>query len=153
MRHESKVSSVGLMNEAMIKIDADVSDWRDAIKVAGDLLVQSGHIEDAYISAMIESALENGPYFVLVPGVALPHASSSRGVLREGVSVVTLAHPVTFMDSPNNPVELVICLAAQDGPEHLELLTKVSQLLLSPDDLQAVMKAKSASDILAVFNP
>ena len=116
------------------------------------MLVDVGSIESCYIDAIIENMQEYGPYFVLAPGVAMPHASCSSGVHQVDISVVTLANEVAFMDSLNNPVKLVICLAATDNNSHIELLKKVSQILSDETCVQRVKHAKTVEEVLTIFN-
>lgn len=144
---------LSLMNEEMIQLNARAEDWKEAIHLGGDLLFKSNCIEARYIDAMINNMIENGPYFVLAPGVAMPHASSKSGVKKLSMSLVTLAEPIAFSDSPNNPVELVICLAAVNDTSHLDLLRNVSELLSSPEDVRKVISATSAEEVLQIFNP
>lgn len=82
----------------------------------------------------------------------MPHASCSSGVHQVDISVVTLANEVAFMDSLNNPVKLVICLAATDNNSHIELLKKVSQILSDETCVQRVKHAKTVEEVLTIFN-
>lgn len=140
------------ISKDVVRIRAEACSWQDAIRTAGNLLMENGCVEECYIDAMIKSMVEHGPYFVLAPGVALPHAASGSGVRRTGMSVVTLARPVEFMESPNNPVELVICLAAADGESHLDLLASLSELLMDAEALECVKGADDPEDVLRAFS-
>ena len=62
------------LNEKTIRTNIAASDWKEAIQKAGQILVDEGIAENTYIEAMIENGEVNGGYFVLVPGVAVPHA-------------------------------------------------------------------------------
>lgn len=144
---------LSLMNKEMIQLNAQVEGWEEAIQLGGDLLFESNCIEARYIDAMINNMIENGPYFVLAPGVAMPHASSKDGVKKLSMSLVTLAKPIAFLDTPNNPVELVICLAALDDTSHLDLLRNVSELLSNPEDVRKIITATKVEEVLQIFNP
>ena len=144
---------MGLINKELVHVNATAVTWEEAIQLGGNLLMQNGYINASYIDAMINNMLENGAYFVLAPGVAMPHARSEAGAIKTGISIVTLREPVKFLDTPNNPVKLVICLSAADSESHLDLLTKVSELLSDSTSVAAVMKAKTADEVLAQFHP
>lgn len=145
---------MGLIHEGNTAFGVDADTWQEAVRAGGELLRKNGCATAEYVDAMIANTVENGPYYVLVPGVAMPHASSSAGVLKLGVSLITLARPLRFLDSPNNPVDLVICLAAEDGEEHLSLLTKMSELLMDDSGaLDQLRRSTCVKDVLDIFNP
>ena len=59
---------------------------------------------DAYVDAMVENIKENGPYVVIWPGTALPHADCLEGVKQEAASLLRLKKPVDFHHESNDPV-------------------------------------------------
>jgi len=63
-----------------IRVGVTAGDWRQAIRQAGQLLVDDGRITAAYVDAMIRSVETLGPYMVLMPGFALAHAAPSAAV-------------------------------------------------------------------------
>ncbi len=67
------------LTEDLIRVDVHCKDYREAIRACGNILLQTGAIENDYIDAMIECAEANGPYFVLSKGFAIPHASTGPG--------------------------------------------------------------------------
>ena len=151
-RERNGVLDLRLLNKERVALQVRVKDWKEAVRVSGQLLVDVGSIESCYIDAIIENMREYGPNYVLAPGVAMPHASCSSGVHQVDISVVTLANEVAFMDSLNNPVKLVICLAATDNNSHIELLKKVSQILSDETCVQRVKHAKTVEEVLTIFN-
>ena len=63
-----------LVNKSFIRLGVVAADREEAIQKAATPLVDAGMIEKRYIEAIIRSMKDNGPYFVLLPHVALPHA-------------------------------------------------------------------------------
>ena len=59
-----------------IKLNVDASDWRDSMVKSGQLLVDSDYITKDYIDLTIKCVEENGPYIVIIPGLALSHSTS-----------------------------------------------------------------------------
>jgi ascorbate PTS system EIIA or EIIAB component len=104
--------------------------WREAIRVACEPLVEQGAAEARYPDRCIEMVDEHGPYIVLAPGIALAHARPEDGVLKLGVSAVTLAEPVTFGHEDNDPVDLVFAFGSPDRDQHVGLLSKLATALL-----------------------
>ena len=83
-----------LLPDRAIWIGADATDWRDAIRRAGDALIASGAVTHAYTDEMIATVESLGPYIVIAPGIALAHSRPSPAVLRTGLSLVLLGlHP------------------------------------------------------------
>ena len=107
-----------LLGDESIDLNARAANWRDAITIAGKLLESSGAITSAYTQAMIESLEVNGPYIVVAPGFAFAHARPSEAVKRTAISWVRLETPVAFGHGTNDPVNLVVALAAQDDRAH-----------------------------------
>ena len=114
--------------------------WREAIGLAGDGLVAAGVATAAYTQAMIDVVETNGPYIVIAPGFALAHARPSAEVLRWGMSLVTLAEPVQFGAGANDPVSVVVGLAAVDKQQHIDALQLLAEKLSQPDFMNSLLK-------------
>lgn len=141
-----------LLKKENVALRVKANDWKEAVVAGGTLLVEAGSIEPRYIDAIIQNALHYGPYFVLTPGVALPHASCVLGVHNVDMSVITLENELAFLDSPNNPVKLVITLAATGNGDHLALLKKVSEILSNEACVTRVKNAETIEEVLTIFN-
>ncbi|MGX1761936.1 PTS sugar transporter subunit IIA [Streptomyces lydicus] len=70
-----------LLPQAAVRLDVRVTDWREAIRTAGGLLVGTGATTEAHTAEMIRNVEENGPYLVIAPGFAFAHARPSPAVL------------------------------------------------------------------------
>ncbi|MCK9907035.1 PTS sugar transporter subunit IIA, partial [Microbacteriaceae bacterium K1510] len=70
-----------------------------------------------------------GPYVIIAPGVALPHARPEHGVISTGISVVRFAQPVAFAPGPESQVTVMICLAAIDSSSHLGYLQTIADII------------------------
>ncbi|HET8778964.1 MAG TPA: PTS sugar transporter subunit IIA [Agromyces sp.] len=141
--------------EAIVTL-ARADDWRAAVRIAGERLVASGATTDAYTDEMISAIDEHGPYIVIAPGFALAHARPSPAVLQTGLSWVSLAEPVPFGHSVNDPVRLVVGLAATDHDGHIEAMSSLAAILADPAALDELLAADSPSrvrDLLAGHSP
>ena len=112
-----------ILAEEAIALQVEAKNWEDAIRQAGQLLLNIGKIESPYIEAIIRNIHELGPYILIAPNVALPHARPEDGVIEEGISVLTLSHPVAFDE--NRSFQIVLCLAAVDHNLHIDMLQKI----------------------------
>jgi len=130
-----------------IAVQAVAADWREAVELAGNLLVQSGRTTTDYTGAMVAAIEELGPYIVIAPGVALAHARPSEAVLATGMSLVTLAKPVAFGNLANDPVSLVFALAAADQDSHIDLLQGFATLMSNPASVNLLLTSTSVETI------
>ncbi|WP_299167894.1 PTS sugar transporter subunit IIA [uncultured Arthrobacter sp.] len=138
--------SLNLAEElSSITTKATASDWREAIRLAGDGLVAGGVTTEAYTEEMITAVEEHGPYIVIAPGIALAHARPAESVLKGGLSWVSLETPVEFGHASNDPVTLVIGLAALDHTAHIEVLKAVAGVL-SNKEVRARLEAAETPD-------
>lgn len=143
---------VGALGEGAIILGAKADDWRHAVTLAGDALVAAGTTTHAYTEAMIAAIDELGPYIVIAPGIALAHARPSEAVLSTGLSWVGLSQPVEFGHQSNDPVDLVIGLAATDHDGHLEVMSSLAGVLADPDHmarLRAATEPRQVRELLA----
>lgn len=138
-----------LLPREAIRVGVEAEDWRAAVTAAGEELAASGATAAAYTAEMIATIEQLGPYVVLAPGIALPHARPSASVRRAGLSMVTLAHPVSFGHPENDPVTLVIALAAPDSSAHAAALATLAQFLAEPARRDTLLRARSADEIAA----
>ena len=96
---------------------------------------------------MIQAFEELGPYMVIAPGIALAHGRPSEAVLATGLSLVTLSTPVVFGSPNNDPVSLVIGLAAVDHDSHIDLMAALSELLMSDDSVNFLASATNEGEV------
>ncbi|CAH0535252.1 Ascorbate-specific PTS system EIIA component [Vibrio stylophorae] len=135
-----------------IYLDAQVDNAEQAIRVSGDCLLRAGAITSDYIDAMVHNWQENGAYFVIAPGLALPHARPECGVLEAQISIVRLQTPVVFGNEENDPVDLVIGLAATGSQQHVQLIQKVALVLSDERKYAALKQATDKESVMALFN-
>ncbi|MEU5582557.1 PTS sugar transporter subunit IIA [Streptomyces huasconensis] len=134
-----------------VLLDVPAADWREAVRRAGDLMVATGAATDPYTAEMIRNVEENGPYIVIAPGLAFAHARPSPAVLGTGMSWVRLAEPVEFGHESNDPVELVVGLAAQDASAHTAAMGALARLLADPDTARALREAPTPRAVHALL--
>ncbi len=140
-----------LLSEECIALNVDAVTWQDAITRAGALLTAAGIAEDTYTEAMIANVVDNGPYIVVAPGFAFAHARSSPAVHRTGMSWLRLAAPVAFGHKTNDPVALVVALAATDAGAHTAAMAELAKLLGDPARRTALDTATTPAELLAVL--
>ena len=140
-----------LLNQALaegsISVRATASNWKQAIELAGEALVRSNRTTAEYTQAMVQAFEELGPYMVIAPGIALAHARPSAAVLGRGLALITLSEPVVFGSEANDPVRLVIGLAAVDHDSHIDLMAALSELLMDVMKVNMLLQAENVEQV------
>ena len=134
-----------------VAAQVQASDWREATRIAGDLLVASGRTTPQYTQDIIAMLEELGPYQVIAPGIALVHARPSEAVLTTGLSLAVLAQGVEFGNKANDPVRLVFGLAAQHHDSHIEVLAEIANKLSSETFVKSVLTIHSEAEFRQIL--
>lgn len=142
----------GLLRDDAVALDVSVRDWCEAIRVAGGLLEDTGSITPAYTDAMVDSVDANGPYIVVAPGFAFAHARPSEAVKETALSWVRLKHPIHFGHAKNDPVTLVVALAAQNDSAHTSAMKDLAKLLGNRAKRERLDTVTSASELRQVLD-
>ncbi len=145
-----------LIENNSIKLHQSASNWEEAIKIGTDLLVAAGTIEPRYYDNIVSKIKEMGPYIILAPGLAMPHARPEEGVIKTSFALVTLDTPIYF-DGEDEPVDVLLTLAGSDSDQHMQGLMEITQVLDDPDsdtgvDLDKIRRCKTAEDVYAVID-
>jgi len=140
-----------LIRENLVNVDVEVQDWEEAIRAAGKLMVDDGAVEPRFVDAMIRVKNEFGPYIVVAPGIALPHAKPEDGVIQASIAVIRLKNTVEFGNKDNDPVYLVVALAAVDNKQHIEGLRQLSGVLGDDNKIAAIKKVQTKEELLKIF--
>ncbi len=141
-----------LIDDNAIRLDANPSNWEEAIREAGALLEHTGVASEVYTQSMIDSVHKNGPYIVVAPGFAFAHARPSEAVKRTGMSWLRLAEPVEFGHKTNDPVTLVVALAATDTKTHQKALMQLAGLLGDQQKRAALDAAETPEEIHSLLS-
>lgn len=125
----------------------EVSSWEESIKAAAEPLLNKGFVTSKYIQDMIDNVNINGPYIVIVPGIAMPHAKNEGGgVVKTGISLLKLTKPVFYPQEKE--VQTIIVLAAEDSSGHLDLISDLSSILIDEDIMDSFNHSISEEEII-----
>ena len=144
-----------LLASGTVAVGQTVQDWESAVRLGGRMMVEAGLIEERYIDAMVDNHKTIGPYYILAPGLAMPHAKSENGVLKTGYALVTLATPVEFGDEENDPVDILIFAGAVNREEHnREAVPQIAEICDNERYIEALRGAATndeAAEVLRDF--
>ncbi|MFP1836399.1 PTS sugar transporter subunit IIA [Lonsdalea quercina] len=128
-----------------------VSHWQEALMLAAEPLLADDAITQDYIEAIVATHQTSGPYYVIAPGLALPHTRPEQGVRKNGLSLLCIRKGVNFESAENDPVTVVIMLCALSGDEHIRMITELAALFSDEESLQQLLTASSLPAIQAVI--
>ncbi|CDQ20148.1 BglG family transcription antiterminator [Halobacillus karajensis] len=141
-----------LLTERTIQFKDQVSNWKEAIEIAAQPLVEQQSIRPHYIQAMIDNVNELGPYIVIAPRIAIPHARPETGVEQLGMSFLRLKEPVYFSEKEKHRAQLIIVLAAIDNQTHLKALAQLSGMLSNEDNVNQLIAANDSKNVIELIN-
>ena len=141
-----------LLSEDNVSFHYPAETWEDVIRHGGQLMVDAGFTDPTYTEAMIDVVRDMGPYIVLAPGLAMPHARPEMGAKQVGTALVTLEKPIDFGSPENDPVSVAVFLCAPNKEEHIQLLTDIATLFEDEDFLDAAVNFESIEDVEAFLS-
>ena len=137
-----------ILTPETIELKASLDSQEEAIRRAGTLLVENGHVEERYIDSMFER--EKSVSTFIGNAVAIPHGTgdSKQWVTMSGLSVITVPEGVEYGDG--NVAKLVIGIAGK-GDEHLEILSRIATVCEDEDNVEQIVRAETKEELLAFF--
>ncbi|NIK71409.1 MULTISPECIES: PTS sugar transporter subunit IIA [unclassified Paenibacillus] len=139
---------MSILSTDKVKLNAAVNDKFEAVRLAGELLVNAGHADPSYVESMVEREQSLSTY--MGGGLAIPHGTNeSKGSIKStGLSIVQIPAGVDFGEG--NIAHLVIGIAAV-GDDHLDILTNVAMVCSDDDNLERILKASTAEEMIEIF--
>lgn len=139
------------LTKEFIQFENEVESWEEAIKKSSEPLLDKGYIEQSYVEAMIKSVKQYGPYIVISPKIALPHARPQAGSKKIGFSIMKLEKPVAFSEKEDHNVQLLIVLSCDDSSTHIEMLQAIVTILSDEEKNKLLFEAKTVEEMLKIF--
>lgn len=142
-----------LLNIDSINLDGKPKNKTETLDMMVDLMCKGENIED-------KAAYRNGVYIRekegttgIGEGIAIPHAKSSA-VKSPGLAAMVIKEGVDFDSLDGEPVRLVFLIAAPDSKDnvHLDVLSKLSVLLMDENFTMKLKNAKSKEEFLSIID-
>lgn len=137
-----------LLSPKTIRINASFATKEEGIRACGQLLLEAGHIEPAYIDKMVERDRLSTTY--VGNSVAVPHGTKDarQFIKSTGVAIIQVPGGVDF--GAGNIARVLVGIAAV-GDEHMDLLTEIALVCADDDSLDRLIHASDAATILSVI--
>lgn len=142
-----------LLDKRSISLTAAPKTKSEAIDQIVDLMVKSGKINDkeAYREQVYEREKESTTG--IGEGIAIPHGKCDA-VSAPGLAAMVVKDGVEFDALDGQPVTLMFLIAAPNTKDnvHLDVLSKLSVLMMDEDFSNSLRKAKDADEFLEIID-
>ncbi|OZV23016.1 PTS sugar transporter subunit IIA [Streptococcus sobrinus] len=130
-----------------IRLGLTADSWQDAVHKAVEPLIDSGAVTEDYYQAIIASTEKYGPYYILMPGMAMPHAEAGVGVNKDSFALITLTKPVAFSDGKE--VSVLLTLAAKSAAIHTTVaIPQIIALFELDNSIQRLLDCQTPEGVL-----
>ena len=137
-----------LLKRESVELDGSAADKKDALEKLVALMVKQGNIADAEEYKKKVFAREEEGSTGVGEGVAIPHAKTAA-VTRPGLAFMRCRDGVEFDSLDGQPAKLFFLIAAPDTRDnvHLDVLSRLSTLLIDPDFIDGLMAVDSVDGL------
>lgn len=144
---------VDLLKKQSIDLDAHVADKPSAIDHLVDLMAAGGNLNDKALYKDRVLAREQEGSTGIGEGIAIPHAKT-EAVNEPGLASMIVRDGVDYESLDDEPAHLFFLIAAPAGGAnvHLEVLSRLSRMLMDDDFRDALMAAKTPEEYLDVID-
>ena len=126
--------------------------WEDAVRAGAQPLLRDGAIEEAYVKSMIDCINKYGPYIVIAPDVALPHAQGGGvGVNATSMAFMKVAQPVHFSENPEHDARLLFVLASVDSDSHLDMLQALVEEISDEEFMAKLLEVNDMAELKSIL--
>ena len=142
-----------LLSEEAIQINGMANSKNEVIDKMVDLMTKNGNINDKekYKQAVLKREEEGTTG--IGEGIAIPHGKSDA-VSKPGLSAMVVPNGVEFNSLDGQPAKLLFLIAAPNTKDnvHLDVLSRLSTLLMDTEFRSALLNAKSPKEFLACID-
>lgn len=129
-----------ILSESKVVFKNRVKDWKEAIKISGDILEEHKSTNSNYTKSMIDNVEKLGPYIIIDDNIALPHSQSMGNVYKTDLSLLILKEAV---DIKGRMAKIFFCFSTSDERNHLEILNDIYKLILRPNFIKEISNIDS----------
>ncbi|MBN8229841.1 phosphoenolpyruvate--protein phosphotransferase [Corallococcus macrosporus] len=147
------------LTPSQVRLGWTASDKAEAIRLVGQVMVESGFISPGYVDSMLKREQVSATF--LGHGIAIPHGLPEARDLVLQTGVVVVQFPAGVAWSQDGHARLVVGIAAKSD-EHLQVLANLtgvlgdearSEALASTRDTAAIVQALNGSDAELELDP
>ncbi|WMN87636.1 PTS mannitol transporter subunit IICBA [Vibrio parahaemolyticus] len=145
---EQQQPSVFQIQRENIHLGLRAANKEEAIRFAGNKLVELGYAEPEYVEAMFDREALVPTY--LGESIAVPHGTieAKDRVKKTGIVICQYPSGIQFTEDEDDVAKLVIGIAAKND-EHIQVITTITNAL---DEPEAIEKLTSTTDVEEILN-
>ena len=142
-----------LINKDAIDLNVHISTKKELIKKATELMAQNGNIKDLdkYEDLVLKREEEGSTG--IGEGIAIPHGKGEC-ITKPGLAAMVIPNGADFEALDGNKVNLLFLIAAPDTKDniHLDVLSRLSTLLMDASFREKLLNAKSKDEFLKIID-
>ncbi|MDD6074736.1 MAG: fructose-specific PTS transporter subunit EIIC [Clostridium sp.] len=144
---------IELLDPRSISLNGTPGNKSEALDQMVALMVKSGKIQDAEDYRKKVYAREEESTTGIGGGIAIPHGKCSA-VKKPGLAAMVVRDGVDFDSLDGEPTKLIFLIAAPDTEDnvHLDVLSKLSVLLMDEDFTDSLIHAASVEEFLTLID-
>ncbi|NAW60334.1 MULTISPECIES: PTS mannitol transporter subunit IICBA [unclassified Vibrio] len=148
---EDQQPSVFRIERENIHLGLKARNKDEAIRYAGNKLVEMGYAEPEYVDAMFEREKLVPTY--LGESIAVPHGTveAKDRVIKTGIVICQYPGGVQFGEDADDIAKLVIGIAAKND-EHIQVITTITNALDEPEAIDMLTSTDKVEDILNILS-
>ena len=142
-----------LLDKQSISLNGAPKDKKEALDQVVDLMAKSGKINDVEAYRQRVYAREEESTTGIGEGIAIPHGKCDA-VTKPGLAAMVVKDGVDFDSLDGEPVHLIFLIAAPNTEDniHLDVLSKLSVLLMDEQFTADLLNAKSVDEFLEIVD-
>ena len=142
-----------LLDKQSISLNGAPKDKKEALDQVVDLMAKSGKINDVEAYRQRVYAREEESTTGIGEGIAIPHGKCDA-VIKPGLAAMVVKDGVDFDSLDGEPVHLIFLIAAPNTEDniHLDVLSKLSVLLMDEQFTADLLNAKSVAEFLEIVD-
>ena len=134
-----------------VNIIDSIENWENAIKFAAKPLLLDDSITENYVRTMVDNLKKFGAYILINDVIALAHARPEDGVKKNCLSLLKINDGVIFDENTNEKVYLIFVLGAEDNESHMNILSKLMEVIDNEDIIKRMIEATSISTLIEII--
>lgn len=145
------MNKMDILKKENIRLNQAFADKEEAIRYAGQILVDGGYVEEGYIKEMIQREENLTTY--MGNFIAIPHGTenSKDMIKKSGLSVVQIPGGVNFGTEEDEKMVSIVFGIAGVGNEHLDILSKIAIYCSEIDNVVKLADATTAEEVLSAL--
>ena len=142
-----------LLDKNSVMLGAAPSDKKQALEQAVALMAESGKLADEESYKKQVFAREEESTTGIGEGIAIPHGKCDA-VIKPGLAAMVIPNGVDFESLDDEPVTLLFLIAAPNTKDnvHLDVLSKLSVMLMDEDFTAKLRAAKSVDEFMQIID-